>query len=55
MANCTKSARDAATSLAANLLVVEPSHRGVFELRQIVQAWQAGRQNCSPELQARLG
>ena len=47
---------DAVKSVAANLLVIEPSGRSLFELQQMIRAWTCGgTRSCPAELRDRLG
>ncbi len=47
---------DAVKSLAGNLLVIEPSGKSLFELRQMIRAWtRGGPRSCPAELRDRLG
>ena len=48
--------RDASSSVAANFLVIDPTGKGLFELRQMVRTLTQCKQNeCPPALRQKLG
>ena len=48
--------RDASSSVAANFLVIDPTGKGLFEMRQMVRTLTRYKQNeCPPALRQKLG